>query len=121
MDIQEPIPDAEAAPGVLEKTELSGAPARCEYPAENVVKGEQGSPPGQPTSGAAAESKGKSLSFYLSVLLLGVVGFLVALDANSLAVALPVRLPATFQGLLTEQHAFNHTDDPGHLRLSETI
>lgn len=34
--------------------------------------------------------KKKSMSFHLSVLLLGVVGFLVALDANSLAVALPV-------------------------------
>lgn len=36
------------------------------------------------------KARKKSLSFNLSILLLGIIGFLVALDANSLAVALPI-------------------------------
>ena len=49
---------------------------------------------------AATASPKKPFSFYLSVLLLGLVGMVVALDATSLIVALPVSASRHFHGPL---------------------
>ncbi|ROV98678.1 hypothetical protein VMCG_06757 [Cytospora schulzeri] len=76
-----------SGPRFLEKTEPSGN--LVDHFKESNVKGGQDSPPGQQSNDMASEPKRKSLTNYLSVLLLGVVGSLVALDTNSLAVTLP--------------------------------
>lgn len=87
--------DAESAAGVLK----AAVPGDLRQSAiEDDVKGGKGRSKDQEPGALPSEAKKRSLSFYLSVLLLGVVGFLVALDANSLAVALPVSSTLNAQG-----------------------
>jgi hypothetical protein len=52
----------------------------------------QSSPRHENTANTLARTPQKPWSFHMSVLLLGLVGFTVALDATSLIVALPVSL-----------------------------